>query len=73
MCVYLHVKCEVASKILMSFSLRVGGEGGGGGGVILPSPPPQNEPLKSPSRLGLILEAQFGGDLLVVWVVHQAI
>ena len=71
MCVYLRVKCEVASKILMSFSLRVGGRGGGG--VILPSPPPQNEPLKSPPRLELILEAQFGGDLLVVWVVHQAI
>ena len=44
--VYLRAKFEVSSVILTGF--RRGGEG-----VILPSPPPQNEPLKSPPRLGL--------------------
>ena len=41
--VYLRAKFEVSSIILTSFRQ----------GVILPSPPPQNEPLKSPPRLGL--------------------
>ena len=40
---YLRTKFEVWSIILKSFR-RV---------VILPPPPPQNEPLKSPTRLGL--------------------
>ena len=36
-------------------SFRQGGRGGVGGEVILPSPPPsQNEPLKSPPKLGLL-------------------
>ena len=43
--VYLRAKFEVSSIILTGFRL---------GGVILPPPPPQNEPLKSPPRLGLI-------------------
>ena len=42
--VYLRAKSEVSSIILTSFRQ----------GVILPPPtPPQNEPLKSPPRLGL--------------------
>ena len=45
--VYLGAKSEVSSIILTSFRQD------GGGGVILPPPPPQNEPLKSPPRLGL--------------------
>ena len=45
--VYLRAKREVSSIILTGFRQR------GGGGVILPPPPPQNEPLKSPPRLGL--------------------
>ena len=40
--VYIRAKFEVSSMILTSFRQ----------GVIL-SPPPQNEPLKSPPRLGL--------------------
>ena len=43
MCAYLHDKFEVFSIILTSFRR----------GLILPSPLPQNEPLKSPPRLGL--------------------
>ena len=44
--VYVRDKFEVSGIILTSFRQ--------GGGVILPpSPPPQNEPLKSPPRLGL--------------------
>ena len=43
--VYLRAKFEVSSIILTSFRQ---------GGVILPPTPPQNEPLKSPPRLGLI-------------------
>ena len=43
MAVYLRGKFEVSSLILTSF--RQGG--------ILPRPPPQNEPRKSPPRLGL--------------------
>ena len=50
--VYLHAKFEVSSIILTSFR-----QGGVGGGVIFAPPPPpplpQNEPLKSPPRLGL--------------------
>ena len=45
----LHAKFEVSSMILTSF--RQGGKG-----VIPPPPPPQNEPAKSPSRLGLRYE-----------------
>ena len=41
--VYLRAKFEISSIILTGFRQ----------GVILPSPPPQNEPLKSPPRLGL--------------------
>ena len=48
---YLCAKFEVSSVILTSF--RQGGSGGGRGGNFT-SPPPQNEPLKSPPRLGLI-------------------
>ena len=40
---YLHAKFEVSNVILTSF--RQGGS--------LPHPKPQNEPLKSPPRLGL--------------------
>ena len=48
MCVYLRAKFEVSSVILTSFRQ----------GVEIctttpPPPPPQNEPLKSPPRLGL--------------------
>ena len=42
MCVYLHTKFEVSSIIPMRFRQ-----------VILPLPPLQNEPLKTPPRLGL--------------------
>ena len=54
MAVYLRVKFQVSSIILTSFRQGVGG------GVILLPPPPQNEPLKSPLRLGLkkVLEDQ---------------
>ena len=48
MFVYLRTKFQVSKIILTSFRQ--------GGGVILPpppQPPPQNEPLKSPPRLGL--------------------
>ena len=46
MCFYLRAKLEVSSIILTSFRQ--------GGGVILQPPlPPQNEPRKSPPRLGL--------------------
>ena len=41
--VYLRAKFEVSSIILTGFRQ----------GVILTPPPPQNEPLKSPPRLGL--------------------
>ena len=49
--VYLRPKFEVSSIILTSFRH---GKGGGGeeGGNFTPSTP-QNEPLKSPPRLGL--------------------
>ena len=42
---------------MCSTSFRKRRDGGGGRGVILPLPPPplQNEPLKSPHRLGLRL------------------
>ena len=44
MSVYLRAKFEVSSIILTGFRQ----------GVILPPlPPPQNEPLRSPPRLGL--------------------
>ena len=44
MCVYLRAKLWVSSIIVTSFRK----------GLILPLSPPQNEPLKSPPRLGLI-------------------
>ena len=44
MCVYVHAKYEVSSIILTSFR-----HGVGDGNV---APPSQNEPLKSPPRLG---------------------
>ena len=44
MCVYLRAKLEVSGIIVTSFRK----------GLILPLSPPQNEPLKSPPRLGLI-------------------
>ena len=46
---YLRAKFEVSSIILTSFRQ----------GVILPPSPPQNEPLKSPPRLGLIWKIHF--------------
>ena len=48
--VYLCAKFEVSSIILTGFRQ----------GLIPPPPPPQNEPLKSPLRLGLkkVLEDQ---------------
>ena len=49
--VYLHAKFKVSSIIPTSFRQEGGGIGGGG---ILPLPS-QNEPLKSPPRLGLRL------------------
>ena len=45
MSVYLRAKFEVSSIILTSFRQGV---------ILPPPPPPQNEPLKSPPRLGLI-------------------
>ena len=47
--VHLRAKLDVCSIILTGF--RQGGVEEGGGNY---SPPPQNEPLKSPPRLGLI-------------------
>ena len=44
MSVYLRAKFEVSSTILTSFRQGV---------ILPPSPKPQNEPLKSPPRLGL--------------------
>ena len=43
-CLYIRPKFQVSSQILISF--RQG---------FLTQPPPQNEPLKSPPRLGLIV------------------
>ena len=45
--VCLCAKCEVSSIILTSFRK------GAGGNLSAPLGPPQNEPLKSPPRLGL--------------------
>ena len=45
--VYLRAKFEVSSIILMGFRQ------GGGVNFCPPPPQPQNEPLKSPPRLGL--------------------
>ena len=45
MSVYLRAKFQVSSITLTSFRR-------GGGGVILPLTPTQNEPSKSPLRLG---------------------
>ena len=42
MCMYLRAKLEVSYRVLDR-----------GGGAILTPTPPQNEPLKSPSRLGV--------------------
>ena len=42
---YLGAKCEVSSMVLTSFRQ--------GGALTQPPTPPQNEPLKSPPRLGL--------------------
>ena len=59
--VYLHAKFEVSSIILTSF--RQGVE------VILPPPsPPQNEPLKSPPRLGLSLSFPIRGSIELVTI-----
>ena len=49
MSVYLPAKFEVCSMIRTSFRQ----------GVTLPPTPPQNEPLKSPPRLGLTLKNPF--------------
>ena len=61
--VYLRAKFKVSSIILTSFRL--------GRGVILPSP--QNEPLKSPPRLGLsgkaILGLKYLGQILLPFKV----
>ena len=54
--VYLRAKFEVSSIILTSFRQ----------GVILPPPPiPQNEPLKSPPRLGFkfLRNANYGNKI----------
>ena len=47
MSVYLRDKFEVSIVILTRF--RQGGGGGGGNSTLTP---PQNEPLKSPPRVG---------------------
>ena len=51
MCVYFRTKFQISSAILTSFKQ------GGGGHKFTPGthppPPPQNEPQKSPPRLGL--------------------
>ena len=54
--VYLRAKFEVLSIILTGFRQ----------GLILPPPPspPQNEPLKSPPRLGLNTVLEKGKNLL---------
>ena len=51
MCVYFRTKFQISSTILTSFK-----QGGGGHKFTpgtRPPPPPQNEPQKSPPRLGL--------------------
>ena len=48
--VYLRVKFEVSNIIVTGFR-----HWGGGGNLILPPPLPQNEPLKSPPKLGLMI------------------
>ena len=50
MSVFLRAKFEFSIMILRSFRQGVGGRGGL---VIYPPPRPQNEPLRSPPRLGL--------------------
>ena len=52
MSLYLRAKFEFFSIILTSFR-QSGGGGGGGGWILLLPRPTQNEPLKSPSGLGL--------------------
>ena len=62
--VYLRAKLQVCRVTLTSFRQWEGGEGGN---FTPPSPPPQNEPLKSPPKLGLRkLFANF--DLTIVKV-----
>ena len=51
---YLRNKFQVFSMIFSSFRQR---------GVILPLSQPQNEPLKSPPRLGLHFTVLFGMKL----------
>ena len=64
MSVYLRAKFEVSSITLTSFRH--------GGGLFYPPPPPtQNEPLKSPPRLGLIpmfLKASYLVLLLLLYI-----
>ena len=50
MSVFLRAKFEFSIMILRSFRQGVGGRVGGN---LPPHPRPQNEPLKSPPRLGL--------------------
>ena len=57
---YLHAKCQVSSIILTGF--RQEGGRGGEGSNLAPLPPSQNEPLKSPHRLGLALFKKVGGS-----------
>ena len=55
MSLYLRAKFEASSIILTSFRM--------GGGCNFTFPPPQNEPLKSPPRLGLITLKKNEGKL----------
>ena len=51
--VYLRAKFEVSGIILTGFRQGV---------ILPPPPPPQNEPLKSPPRLGLTFYGRRVGD-----------
>ena len=64
MCVYLHAKFEVSGIILTRFRYGI---------IPPPTPPPQpqNEPFKSPPRLGLkawkYITRDFRGIVYFLW------
>ena len=67
MCLYLRIKFQVSNVTLTSYFRQRGG--GGGANLTLPPSPQQNEPLKSPARLGLSLFTKhFGMQYLKIFM-----
>ena len=60
MCVYLRATFHVSSIILTSFRQDEGGP------ILTSLPSPQNEPLKSPPRLGLSSLSETSRDVIYV-------